>query len=39
MIHLKNYENIFIKEFADPEIEIYGLKYRSVEGYPVKYIP
>jgi hypothetical protein len=39
MIHLKNFETIFIKEFVDPKYDIYGIKAKLVEGYPINYAP
>jgi hypothetical protein len=39
LIHLKNYETLFIKEFVDPDVDMSGLKSKIVEAYPVNYIP
>jgi hypothetical protein len=39
MIHLKNYETIFVKELINPNVDMYGIKAKLVEGYPVSYVP
>ena len=39
MIHLKNYETIFVKELLYPDVDKYGIKAKLVEGYPASFVP
>ena len=39
MIHAKNFETILMKEFVDPDTDIYAIKAKLIEGYPVSYVP
>jgi hypothetical protein len=39
MIHAKNFETILMKELVDPDIDVYLIKAKLIEGYPASYVP